>query len=150
MPNDAKIVVTGLPDLQKALKQLDKQLPKELAAGLAEASEIVAKDARAKVPVRSGAAVGSIKVRKQQRAAAIAVGGNKAPYFPWLDFGGQIGGKSGAASGNRGKRPFLKEGRYIYPSLRNKRPEVAAKIDEVLERMALKAGFETEGDSTRG
>lgn len=163
MPNDAKVEVRGIKDLQKSLREIDRDLPKELAAGLAEAAEIVAAAARPKVPHRHGHARGSIKARKQQRGAAIAVGGTKAPYFPWLDFGGTVGkgrkqaGVSkkragGAYGGTAGsvKRPWMPEGRYIYPTLREKRDEVNAKVDEVLARLAVRAGFETTGDAAHG
>lgn len=142
--DDASLKVTGLVDLQKALRQVDKDLPKELAAGLAEASEIVAGAARPRVPVRTGRAAASIKVRKQQRAASIAVGGAKAGYYPWLDFGGSVGRAKAI------HRPFIPGGRYIYPALRDKDREVKAKVDEVLARMAVKAGFDTEGDAAGG
>lgn len=137
--DSGKIQVRGIQDLQKALRQIDRDLPKELAAGLAEAAEIVAKTARPKVPTRTGKAAGSITVRKQQRGASLAVGGNRAPHFPWLDFGGRVGPKKSVA------RPFIKSGRYVYPALAEKNTEVKAKVDEVLERMARKAGFEQEG-----
>ena len=142
--DDARISVTGIADLQKALRQVDKDLPKELAAGLAEASEIVLAEARPMVPVRSGKAAGSMKVRKQQRGASIAVGGSAAPYYPWLDFGGKIGRH------NATTRPFITGGRYIYPALRRKDDEVRAKVDQVLERLARLAGFDTEGDARDG
>lgn len=138
-----RIEVVGVRDLQKALRQIDRDLPRELAAGLAEAAEIVAVHARRKVPVRSGAARGSIKPRKEQRGASLAVGGNKAPYFPWLDWGGRVG------RGRSQVRPFIPEGRYVYPSLREKRPAVEEKVDEVLARLATRAGFETTGRSDR-
>lgn len=150
--DEARIEVRGVKDLQKALRQIDKDLPKELAVGLAEASEIVANAARPLVPRRSGAAAASIKVKKSQRSAQIAVGGSKAEYFPWLDFGGSTG--PGHVPGQTGsgavKRSIIPEGRYIYPTLRKKGPEVKAKIDEVLRKMAVKAGFETTGDSASG
>ena len=134
-----KITVKGIPDLQKALRQIDKDLPKELAAGLAEAAEIVVRHAKPLVPRRTGAAQGSMKVRRQQRAAAVVVGGAKAPYYPWLDFGGRVGRNKSIA------RPFIKAGRYIYPTLKDRDAEVKAKVDEVLERLAKQAGFETTG-----
>lgn len=142
--DDARVQVTGLADLQKALRQVDKDLPKELAGGLAEVSQIVVDEARPHIPVRSGKAAGSMKIRKQQRGASIALGGNAAPYMPWLEFGGTVG------KSNSIKRPFVHAGRYTYPALRRKDAEVKAKLDEVLERMAKAAGFETEGDAARG
>lgn len=137
--SDAKVKVVGIPALQKALRDLDKDLPKELAKGFAEAAEIVRRDAVALIPERSGAAKASVKVKKQQRAASLAVGGSKAEYYPWLDFGGAVGRNDSV------RRPFIKSGRYIYPSLAKNRDEVMAKVDEVIERMAKKAGFETDG-----
>lgn len=137
--DDGKIKVVGIPQLQKALRDIDKDLPKELAEGLAEAAEIVRGAAAVKVPRRSGAAAESIKVKKQQRSASLAVGGNAAPYFPWLDFGGKVGRNKSVT------RYFLKGGRYVYPALKEKDKQVRAKVDEVLERMAKKAGFEQEG-----
>lgn len=144
MAVDAKVEVRGIRDLSRALRDIDRDLPKELASGLAEASEIVADAVRAKMPRRSGRAVGSVKVRKQQRGAALAIGGSKAAYTPWLDFGGKVGRNKSV------RRPFLPEGRYVYPSLREKRDEVNAKVDGVLKRLAEKAGFETKGDAARG
>lgn len=137
--DDLKINVVGLPDLQRALRQIDKDLPKELAAGLAEAAEIVRSAAAMKVPVRTGAARDSIKVKKQQRSASLAVGGSKAEYYPWLDFGGRVGGQKATV------RDVIRGGRYIYPSLAEKDSQVKAKVDEVLERMARAAGFDQEG-----
>lgn len=160
--DDAKVEVRGIIELRKALRDLDRDLPKEMAAGLAEAAAIVGDEARRRVPRRTGRAAESIKVRKQQSGAALAVGGAKAGYYPWLDFGGTVGrGRiaggakklAGGATGGRAgsvKRPYIPGGRYIYPALRDKDREVKAKVDEVLARMATKAGFETEGDAAGG
>ena len=144
MANVAKLEITGIKELQKSLLDVDRDLPKELAAGLAEASEIVAAGTRARMPRRTGRAAESVKVRKQQRGASLAIGGNKAEYTPWLDFGGRVGRNKSVV------RPFLKEGRYVYPTLKDKRPEVEAKVDEVMKRLAERAGFDTKGDATRG
>jgi hypothetical protein len=139
-----KVEVRGVRELRKALKDVGGDAPKELAAGLAEAAEIVARVARPRVPVRTGRAVGSIKVRKQSAGAALAVGGTAAPYYPWLDFGGKVGRNKSI------RRPFVHGGRYIYPALADTRDEVNAKVDDVLKRMAERAGFETRGDAARG
>lgn len=155
MAENETIRVVGLADLRKALRQIEQTLPRELGAGLAEAAAIVADAARPKVPRRSGAAQASIKVRKKQGAAALAVGGAKAPYYPWLDFGGTVGrgrvaaGNKQRAGGEFGgtagsvKRKVIRGGRYIYPTLREKDAEVKAKVDEVVVRLAKRAGFET-------
>lgn len=139
MADEVQIHVKGLKEFQGAVRQVDKALGPELRKGLNEAAEIVASAARTLVPQRSGDAAGSIKVGSTQRAAQIKVGGTAAPYFPWLDFGGRVGPRRTTL------RPFIQRGRYIYPTLAEKRPEVEAKVDEVLERLAKQAGFETTG-----
>lgn len=156
-PIARNLQVHGLKDLRTALRDIEKTLPRELASGLAEAAEIVAKGARPKVPRRTGKAAASIKVRKSQKAATLAVGGTKAPYFPWLDFGGTVGrgrvagaSKKAAEVAGNVQRPVIPGGRYIYPTLKDKDREVKDKIDEVLKRLAVRAGFETHGDAARG
>lgn len=137
------VKVKGIIELQKALRKIEKDLPKELAAGLAEAAEIVGAHARTKVPVRTGAARDSIKARKQQRSASLATGGSRAPYYPWLDFGGRVG------RNKTSMREFVKGGRYIFPALAEKDAQVKEKVDEVLARLAKKAGFDTTGDGAK-
>ena len=139
MPDEVTVQVKGLKEFQGAIRQIDRALGPELRKGLNEAAEIVAGAARPLVPVRSGDAAGSIKVGSTQRAAQIKVGGEAAPYFPWLDFGGTVG------RGKSIRRPYKRGGRFIYPTLAAKRPEVAAKVDEVLKRLATQAGFDTTG-----
>lgn len=133
--NDATIHVKGLKEYQKALRNIDKSLGPELRKGLNEVAEIVAKTARPLVPVRSGRAVASIKAGSTQRGANLKVGGNAAPHFLWLDFGGRVGRNKSV------KRPFIPGGRYVYPSLKAKRDEAIAKLEEVLDRLAKQEGF---------
>ena len=138
--SDRTIEVTGIRELRKALKDVEADLPRELRDGLFEIATLVADAARVKVPSVSGDAAGSIKARKQSAAASLAVGGTKAPYFPWLDFGGAVGRNRSV------KRPFLKEGRYVYPTLKEKRNVITEKVDALIKTLAVKAGFETSGD----
>lgn len=140
--SELKVEVKGIRDLRRSLKQVETELPKELRDGLAAVSELVLDAARPKVPSVSGGAVGSMRVRRQSAAAAIAVGGEKAPYFPWLDFGGRVGRNKSVV------RPFFKEGRYIYPTLKEKRSVINEKVDKLIAELAVKAGFETDGDAS--
>lgn len=137
------IRVHGIADLQRALRQMDKDAPKELAAELATISDFVLQRARAKVPHLTGAARGSMKVKKQQRGAALAVGGTKAEYYPWLDFGGRVGRNRSV------RRDVIPGGRYIYPTVAQHDDEIKRMVDVVLERMARRAGFQTSGRSYR-
>lgn len=151
MASDRVIQVKGIKDLQSALRQISKDAATELRLGLNEAAQIVVDAAKPLVPVKSGKAAGSIKVGSTQRAAQIKVGGSAAPYFPWLDFGGSTGkGHVEKVAGSGAiKRPWRGapngEGRYIYPTLRAKKTEIVKKVDALLARLAVSAGFETKG-----
>ncbi len=61
----------------------------------------------------------------------IRAGGRKAPYFPWLDFGGDRRGRGGGIA----SRPFLKEGRYLYRSYFDQAR--SGEFQKVLERALL-------------
>lgn len=141
---DQTIQVKGIRDLQRALRDIDRDLAKQLGEGLAEVADIVAKTARPLVPVKTGRAASSMKVRKTQRAASLAVGGTKAPYFQWLEWGGRTGRNKSVV------RPFIPIGRTIYPTVKEKDAEIKNKLDEVLRRLAIQAGFETTGDAAHG
>jgi hypothetical protein len=132
----ATIKVSGLRELQGALKAAENATPKMLRLALNEAAEVVLDYARPQVPSKSGAARGSMKVRSTQREARVAAGGRKAPYYPWLDFGGAVG------KGSSVKRSFYREGRYIYPTLRKKHPEIIEAMGKALAGVVLEAGLE--------
>lgn len=134
----AKITVTGLRDFQAALKKMDADLPKQLRIALNESADLVIKYALPRMPTKTGRARSTLKARSSQRVARIAMGGKKAPYVPWLDFGGQ-----GRVKGRPGPRPFIKAGRYVYPGLESNRDKITAKLQEALTRLATDAGLES-------
>ncbi len=133
----AKIQVTGLREFQKALRDMDKDLPRQLRVALNEASGLVVGYAQPRFPRVSGRAAASLKARSSQREARVALGGARARYAPWLDFGGQ-----GRVKGRPPARPFLKDGRYVYQGLRVKRDEITEVMSNALTRLARDAGLE--------
>lgn len=128
------VQISGLKEFQKALRGMDAALPKQLRVALNSASQLVIDYAKPRVPRRSGAAAASLKVRSSQREARIAAGGRKAPYYPWLDFGGTVP--------KGGTRPFYTEGRYIYPGLKANREKITAELERALTQLATDAGLE--------
>lgn len=132
-----RIQVTGLRELQRALKTMDADLPKQLRVALNTASGLVIKYASERIPVRTGRGRASLKARSSQREARIAMGGKRAAYMPWLDFGGQ-----GRHKGRPAPRPFLKEGRYVYPGLAANRTEITKTMSDALTELARGAGLE--------
>lgn len=132
------IRITGLRELNAALKRADTELPKRVRIALNEGAEIVAKGAASVVPRRTGRAAASYKARSTRTAARVAMGGARARYVPWLDFGGKTG------RGKSVERTFYKDGRYLFPTLARKRPEVEEKLLAALVGVAEDAGFEAD------
>lgn len=134
--SESRITITGIKEFQASLRRMDSDLPKQLRIALNSVSQLVVDKAKPEIPTRSGAAKASLKVRSSQREARIAAGGRKAPYYPWLDFGGHVG-QHGATA-----RQFYKEGRYIYPALRKNRDEITAVMVTAISDLARGAGLE--------
>ena len=118
------IRVEGLKQFQKALKAVDKNAPKGLRVALNLAAAEIIDTALPGVPRRTGRASATLKARSTQTAVRVAGGGNRAPYYPWLDFGGKVG------RGGVVRRPYLKDGRYLDAcyTLGEKYPELCASV----------------------
>lgn len=128
--------VEGLRELSRALRRLGSALPKALRIAGNEAADIVVQEAQRRIPKRSGKAARSIKAKSTRTAVRISSGGNRAPYMPWLDYGGPVGRNDATV------RPFIADGRYVYPSFSDKREKVNDTYRESLKRIASDAGLE--------
>lgn len=135
------IRINGLREFQKALKDMDGESQKLLRVALNSVAETVAGGARRRVPSRTGTARASLKVSSSQREARIKGGSSKAPYYPWLDFGGRVGpGRTGPGTGSV-RRPFIQAGRYMYPSYSANRATVLTALEQVLVDLAENNGL---------
>jgi hypothetical protein len=132
------IRVVGLREFQRNLKKLDADLPKALRVAFNGAADVVVADARKRVASRSGRARGTVKARSTQTASRVVGGGNKAPYYPWLDFGGKVGRARSVS------RPFLKHGRYIYNAYFDNQARYAQLMERALFDVAAAAGVEVD------
>lgn len=85
----AGIKVDGLRDLQKQLRQAqDKDMQKAVRAANKGAAEIVADEARNRVPERSGRLKASIGARGSNRMATVKAGtASRVPYAGPIHFG---------------------------------------------------------------
>lgn len=134
---DSKVQVGGLAQLNRGLRAIDKEAPKRLRLAFNDAANLLVDRARPTVPSVTGAARASMKARSTRTSARVAVGGKRAAYFPWLDFGGE-----GRVAGRPAARQFLKEGRYIYPTLRRIRPDIEQSLQDGIEAVVAAAGLE--------
>lgn len=136
---EIKVQIGGLTQLSRALKAVDKEAPKQLRLTFNEAAQLLIDRTKPTIPSVSGAARRSLVARSTRTSARVAVGGRKAPYFPWLDFGGQ-----GRIKGRPAPREFLREGRYVYPTLRKIRPEIEKALQDGLTAVVENAGLEAD------
>jgi hypothetical protein len=133
------INVDGLAEFQAALREMDRDLPKQIRLVLNDAVGLVIDYTRPRVPKVTGRAANSIKAKSSQREARVSVGGRGAPYYPWLDFGGQ-----GRVRGRPAPRTFIRKGRYLYPGLDAKRDEVTEAMEAGLTALAAGAGLDSD------
>lgn len=139
MGSDTRVVVGGLRDLNRALKAADTEAIDAMKAALKEIAEGVASDVRSRVPRLSGRMAASYKPRGSVKGAAIAYGGNKAAYAPWIDYGGSVGKKRSV------KRPVVKGGRYLYPAIADNMDDIHKRVAEAISDITGRYGFKVEG-----
>lgn len=132
------IEVKGLAEFNRGLRKLDNEAPKQLRIALNGVADLLVKKAQGLVPVRTGAARASIKARSTRTSARVAVGGRKAPYFPWLDFGGKTGRNRSV------DRPFHTDGRYVFVALKSIRGDLEKALDDGIRQVARNAGLEVD------
>ncbi len=130
--------ISGLDTFVNNVRKLDPNAAKELRKGLRLSGAFLVKTTRIKIPKRTGKAARSITTRSTQRSVSIIYGGDRAPYYPWLDFGGKTGIRDSVV------RPFVKEGRYIYPTLKKMRPEIEGILTLALRKAARDSGLDVD------
>lgn len=132
------VKITGLAEFNRNLKKLDADLPKALRLAHNEAAQLIVDYAKPKVPRKSGRAAGSIKAKSTRTESRVSGGSKRVSYYPWLDFGGRVGPKRSV------HRPFIKEGRYLYPALGAQYDKFAELLEEKLIEVARQAGVEVD------
>lgn len=135
---DVKVGITGLAEFNRGLRKLDSEAPKGLRIALNSVADILVTETRKDIPRHTGAAAASLKAKSTRTSARVSMGGRKAPYMPWLDFGGKVGRNRSVT------RPFYSEGRYLYPTLRKIRPDIEAALQEALTDVARNAGLDVD------
>lgn len=137
---DAGIEIIGLAEFQKTLKELNPALAKKLEDELTVVAERVAVDARRRVPSRSGRARGSL-VAGGAAGPIVSGGGQRAPYYGWLDFGTRLP----RTHQSRREGPWVRTGkgpiggRYIFPAIDENKDEFIKAASEAF----AKAWFES-------
>lgn len=111
-------------ELQSALRQVGDEVGDVVLSELEQIAQGVAADARGRVPHRSGRA----QLSYRARGAAVSFG-DGVPYVPWLEFGGNVGRKGSVT------RPYIRGGRYLYPTLAESMDTIEDRIDDLISAM---------------
>lgn len=135
---DVKVSIEGLAEFNRGLRKLDSEAPKGLRIALNSVADSLVAKTQPLIPKRSGAAAKSLKAKSTRTSARVSMGGRSAPYMPWLDFGGRTGRNRSV------ERPFYKEGRYLYPTLRRVRPDIEDQLRKALVGVARDAGLDVD------
>lgn len=130
------IRVEGLQKFSRALRQIDKDAPKQLRIIQNDAAELVATRAKPRVARRSGRAQRSIKASSTRTLSRVKGGGARQPYYPWLEFGGRVGKNRSI------QRKHIKSGRYIYPAYAGSRAHVQARLTIGMTRLVARQGWD--------
>jgi phage gpG-like protein len=98
-----EVNVDGVPQLIAGTRRLVKQIDDAARRRFLAVADHTAGIVSAKVPHRSGRLAASLAIQPTNRSALLRMG-QGVPYAGWIEFGGSRG------------RPFVKRGRYLYPT----------------------------------
>lgn len=139
-----EVRVEGLAQLRRALRnaeQLDDLAV--LRDGLKKAADVVAQEARNRVPVRSGATRGSIRATSGGNRAFVVGGKARVPWYGWLDFGSRTprSGQPRSVGPWSGSGHGPDRGRFIYAALDDREAEVVRLVEHAVSEALRKAGL---------
>jgi hypothetical protein len=121
------VTVVGMRALTKDLARATDPRAGELLAYLQqagrEAAEPVAGQTRSSQPRQTGALAGDVRVTSSRSGAAVRVGRARIPYAGPTDFGGYPG-----------DRPYMADGRYLFPAAHALAASAARYYSDAMER----------------
>jgi hypothetical protein len=117
-----------MAELKYALRSVSDEVADVVLSELEDIAKGVAADARKRVPHRTGRAQASYRA-----SGAAVVFGDGVSYVPWLEFGGAVGRKGSVT------RPYIREGRYVYPAITAAMADIEARFDDLIAQMT--AGY---------
>lgn len=151
------LIVTGIPELTRALKELNPAAAKELRVAMKDIAKAVVKGAQARMEFGPGEAASSVKAGGGTRGAWVTFpkggpgsGSDSVGHYPWLDFGGgKVEGRGVRASSGGGfRRPTTATGgRYVYPAIDDARRsgQIEDAAYEAIDRARRRLQLDGEG-----
>lgn len=138
------VEVTGLRELRRDFRRVeDPESLTELRVGLKAAAEIVAAEARSRVPSKSGRARASVRATSGGNSVFVKGGKASVPYYGWLDFGSRTPKRGNPRSVGpwSGSGVAAGKGRFIYPAIDAKQVQVAQAVETAMDRALHRRGL---------
>lgn len=125
--------------IRRFLKEVGPEAEKAARKELRAIAIPLRTEIRAQVPKKTGRAAKSVTSGTLGLNPFIAFPRPKrqglartyVPYYPWLDFGGTL--KATPKRPWSIHRPFIAEGRYVYPTIERNRDKIAGQIREAVQ-----------------
>lgn len=128
--SEPSVKIEGLRELRRVLRQTDAESARALQAGLKDAAGVVAADAAAHAPRRSGALAASIRPYAAGNKAGIR---SRLPYAGVVHFGGTIK--------PRGVPITFKPRPFITDAIDRKSDAIVARVAVALDAAVRRAGW---------
>jgi hypothetical protein len=144
MTQAPQVTVVGMKALAKDLAKLTDDrgaLNKALAGAGAAAAAPVAAATRASLPQDSGKLAGDVRVTATKSGAAVRMGRSSVRYAGWVEFGGTRKAPHGSS------RPFLSQGRYMFPRAAELAGSAAALYTDAVTKAIDNFPWTNTGDS---
>ena len=109
MAEDVRVEVKGFRELEAGSLALARKIDDAADARFVDVASTVGAAVRARVPHRSGRLASSVEASASAEGARVGIGGG-VPYAGWIEFGGTRG------------RPYVAQGRYLFPSALDAEP----------------------------
>lgn len=139
-PHTGFAEVEGLAQLNRALSSIEPQLRKNLNKRMRAIAASVRDAVRRSMPRRSGRARGAVRSGQSITGAYVVSGKKEVPYTPWLDFGGTLRAVGGRR--NEQRRPAIREGRYLYPTIHRLAPQTREQARQAIEETKADLGLD--------
>jgi phage gpG-like protein len=111
--SEAKITVVGFDELASGSKRLFGKIGDRAVKDFERIAGQQAGTVRGRVPRETGRLAGSVTSFREGERAIVGMG-DGVPYAGWIEFGGTRG------------RPYLPQGRYLFPVVSGAEPQVVA------------------------
>jgi phage gpG-like protein len=126
----SEIVLVGVDDAMADLRRWADEVAPAVAKAAEPFAARVAEQAAGAVPVVSGQLAGSIESSSDVDGVAVGYDGS-VPYDGWIEFGGTRG------------RPYVSEGRYLYPTALAAADEFAQVASDAADDLAGRFSWST-------